>query len=228
MIKAACFDLFSTLISATYPKDISELDIVHMPWQEYESYSEGTEIYRERATGHVKTEEEMMKKIAEALPLQLSDREVEQLRVLRDRRMKIAFSGIRDEVVDMLRALREMGIKIGLISNADLMDKKYWESSRLALYFHDVIFSCDVGLMKPERRIYELAAEHLGVSLEECLFVGDGGSNELWGAKQAGMTTIMAETFHVRPEEIRRRILANADYRVSWFEEIVQIAKNLK
>ena len=30
-----------------------------------------------------------------------------------------------------------------------------------------VIIFGDVGLMKPERRIYELAAEHLGISLEE-------------------------------------------------------------
>jgi len=225
MIKAVCFDLFSTLISATYPKDRSELDIVKMSWQEYESYSEGAEIYRERATGHVKTEEEMMRKIAEALPMELTADEVEQLRALRDRRMCIAFSGIRDDVVEMLGKLKQKGLKIGLISNADLMDKKYWDSSRLAPNFDDVIFSCDVGMMKPERGIYELAAANLGVKTEECLFIGDGGSSELWGAKQAGMTTVMAETFHIRPEETRMKILEWADYRVSRFEEIEELYK---
>ena len=228
MIKAVCFDLFSTLISATYPKDHSELDIVKMPWQEYESYSEGPEIYRERATGRVKTEEEMMQKIAEALPITLTSDEIKQLQELRDRRMRIAFDHIRDDVVEMLKSLKQMGLKVVLISNADLMDKKYWGSSRLAPYFDDVIFSCDVGVMKPDRRIYEMAAARLGVKPEECLFVGDGGSNELWGAKQVGMTTVMAEAFHIKPEETRKKIMESADHRIDRFEQIEKFIQNDK
>ena len=121
-----------------------------------------------------------------------------------------------------------MGLKIGLVSNADLMDKKYWGSSRLAPYFDDVIFSCDVGVMKPDRRIYEMAAARLGVKPEECLFVGDGGSNELWGAKQLGMTTVMAEAFHIKPEETRKKIMESADHRIDRFEQIEKFIQNDK
>ena len=223
MIKAVCFDLFSTLIHATYPKEFSELDVVKMPWREYESYSEGAEIYRERATGKVTTEEEMMVKIAAALPMELSEEEITRLHAGRDYRMRVAFEQIRDDAVDMLAALKARGIKIGLISNADLMDKKYWEISRLAPFFDDVIFSCDVGVMKPALEIYECSMKRLGVTPDMCLFVGDGGSNEIFGAKRAGMKTVLTEEIHTRAAEQRAKILEDADYRIDRFDEIVKI-----
>ena len=52
------------------------------------------------------------------------------------------------------------------------------------------MFSCDVGLSKPDPRIYEIACERLGVEPGDCLFVGDGANDELPGAERAGMAAI--------------------------------------
>ena len=41
------------------------------------------------------------------------------------------------------------------------------------------------------QRIYLLAAERLGVKPEECLFVGDGDSEELSGAEAVGMYAVL-------------------------------------
>jgi len=53
------------------------------------------------------------------------------------------------------------------------------------------VFSCEVGLAKPDPAIYHLAAARLGVEPAECLFVGDGGSDELSGAGAAAMTPVL-------------------------------------
>ena len=48
-----------------------------------------------------------------------------------------------------------------------------------------------VGLKKPDSNIYNLACEQLGVEPGECLYFGDGDSNELSGASQLGMNAVM-------------------------------------
>ena len=50
-------------------------------------------------------------------------------------------------------------------------------------------------MQKPDSRIYKETADLLGVTSYECIFVGDGGSNELEGAKLAGMKAIQAKWY---------------------------------
>jgi putative hydrolase of the HAD superfamily len=49
------------------------------------------------------------------------------------------------------------------------------------------VFSCVFGVRKPDPRIYQTAADRLGVRLQNCVYVGDGGSQELSGALSMGM-----------------------------------------
>lgn len=78
-----------------------------------------------------------------------------------------------------------------MISNADVTEVIAWHDSPISHLFDSVIFSCEVGCVKPEREIYEISMKQLQVDAHECLFVGDGGSMELKGAKNVGMSTIM-------------------------------------
>ena len=50
-------------------------------------------------------------------------------------------------------------------------------------------------MKKPDSCIYREAAKRLCVDPEECIFVGDGGSNELTGAREAGMKAIQAKWY---------------------------------
>lgn len=84
----------------------------------------------------------------------------------------------------------------------------------------EFVFSCNVGLLKPDRQIYELAMEHLNVSPEQCLFVGDGGSNELCGAKSAGMGTVFSEMLEMKNDERRNAVIRYADYHVRHINEL--------
>ena len=66
-----------------------------------------------------------------------------------------------------------------------------WSSTPFASLVGTAVLSYDVRLAKPDPRIYEMAVEGLGVAAEECLYVGDGTSNELSGASKEGMTAVL-------------------------------------
>lgn len=66
-----------------------------------------------------------------------------------------------------------------------------FSQSDLAQYIDIPIFSCEEQLKKPARRIYEIACKRLNVEPEECVYVGDGSSEELTGAASVGMRPIL-------------------------------------
>ncbi|MFI7577416.1 HAD family hydrolase [Micromonospora sp. NPDC049497] len=96
--------------------------------------------------------------------------------------------GVSAATLDVLDALRDDGHPLALISNATSDAAEAWPQSPLAHRFDVAVFSCDVGLSKPDPAIYQLAAERLGVGPAECIFVGDGADGELAGAAAVGMT----------------------------------------
>jgi putative hydrolase of the HAD superfamily len=93
----------------------------------------------------------------------------------------------REGALETLEELRRRGLRLGLISVCSEDVVHAWEETPFARRFDSTVFSCSVGLSKPDPRIYELAAEQLGMPPEECLFVGDGANDELAGAERAGM-----------------------------------------
>lgn len=220
MIKAIYFDLFFTLITPTYAKENNEFDIMGLSAGEWEQYAENEMLYHERALGLVKTETEIIDKIVSTMPFEVNGAKKEKVLDARVKRMKNALQAVPDEIVEVFHQLKSRDIKIGLISNADCIDCKYWGQSVFFPYFDDALFSCNVGLLKPDRKIYELAMRRLGVLPEQCLFVGDGGSNELYGAKEAGMGTVFSEMLEIKDGKRRKEILRYADYHIMHLSEL--------
>jgi putative hydrolase of the HAD superfamily len=96
----------------------------------------------------------------------------------------------RPEALPTVEELRRRGHKLGMISACSQDVPDVWDRTPLGGLFDSTIFSCSVGFSKPDRRIYELAADELGVETSDCLFVGDGANDELPGAERAGMTAL--------------------------------------
>ena len=63
----------------------------------------------------------------------------------------------------------------------------------IAPFVDAAVFSVEVGLRKPDPRMYEMVAERLAVTAGSCLYVGDGGSHELTGAANAEMTAVLLD-----------------------------------
>ena len=97
----------------------------------------------------------------------------------------------REGVLDTLGALRDRGIRTGLISMCSEDVAVTWPETTLAPLIDIATFSATTGLVKPEPAIYLHTAEALGVPPSECLFVGDGANNELAGAEATGMTSVL-------------------------------------
>jgi len=89
------------------------------------------------------------------------------------------------KIVDFLRSLKPRH-HVGLISNAwpDLRD--YITRQKIDDAFHHMVISGEVGVMKPEARIYQIALEQAGVSPNEAVFVDDLYEN-IEGCQAVGM-----------------------------------------
>jgi putative hydrolase of the HAD superfamily len=98
---------------------------------------------------------------------------------------------LRPDAIDTLRALRADGFKIGLVSDCTHELADLWDELALAEFFDAAVFSCREGTRKPDRRLFLAAAERLGVPPEVCLYVGDGGGDELAGSGAVGMHPVL-------------------------------------
>lgn len=115
-----------------------------------------------------------------------------------DQRIKTkseCFNHVLPDVLQLLSALKSMGLRLAIVSNCSDEEVVGIEQSKIHPFFDSIILSYEVKLQKPNVHIYQEAARSLGVALEHCVFVGDGGSHELEGAQRAGMTAIQAKWY---------------------------------
>jgi putative hydrolase of the HAD superfamily len=96
----------------------------------------------------------------------------------------------RADALETLVELKRRGLKRGLISVCSQDVADVWPEFELSRTIDDAVFSCAVGLRKPDPEIYLLACRRLGVGPRDCLYVGDGGSDELAGATRVGMKPV--------------------------------------
>jgi putative hydrolase of the HAD superfamily len=98
----------------------------------------------------------------------------------------------------LLESLRELGLKLGLVSNAfdpGWLLHRDLEQMGIAQRLDFSVFSSEFGLRKPHPAIFERALEALGVEAEHSLFVGDRLYEDVRGAAEVGMTTVQALWF---------------------------------
>jgi putative hydrolase of the HAD superfamily len=119
-----------------------------------------------------------------------TDEQVARAVTLRRALASRVLDAVAPSTSDTLTRLRADGWRLGLISNATAEAAEAWPASRLAGLFDAAVFSCEVGLAKPDPEIYQVAARRLGARSEDCVYVGDGADDELAGAAAAGMAVI--------------------------------------
>jgi putative hydrolase of the HAD superfamily len=183
--RAVIFDLWQTLVP--FPTESANRMYAELaetwgadPATFHEVWIRGR---RERETGPI---EPHLRSIAEELGLR------GDLQAVMTMRRDWTFRSLvpRDDAVPTLEELRRRGHRLGMISACSQDVPDVWERTPFARLFDSAVFSCSVGFSKPDPRIYDFAANELGVEPGDCLFVGDGANDELPGAEQAGMTAL--------------------------------------
>ena len=129
----------------------------------------------------------------------VTDQEIAEIARECEQWKKRVLSEVDPGVFKMLSRVRTLGYGIGIISNASREEVRAWESCPLQGHVDDVVFSCNVGLMKPDREIYEFACARMSIRPSDACFVGDGKFDELRGAASTGMKAIQA-AWYLRQE----------------------------
>lgn len=191
MIRAVIFDMYETLVTlyACPPymgKQITaEIEIPEQKFREIWNPSENDRTLGKR------TVEDVIEEI-----LRVNHRYSEELYETIIAKRKIAsracFDYLHSGILPLFDALKSRGIQIGLITNCFFEERDVIRKTVLFPYFDSVCMSCELGLKKPDPAIYRVCMENLGVSPEECLYVGDGGSRELETAESLGMHPLQA------------------------------------
>ena len=229
MINAVCFDLFHTLVDVgqvpdsvgRYTADVLGLD--HDTWNAG-CFSSFHEI--RKPTRHI----DVIHKIAHGINPDIPYARIEQAVEDRQRRFDYALVNIEQVVLDVINRLRDKQIRVALVSNASTAEVSAWPSSPMAQLFDATIFSCECGYAKPEREIYRHAADSVGVKPEKCLFVGDGGSDEHLGARQAGMVPVLLTRFiqaKMNREKLEQR-RQKADHEIHQLDELLGLIESLR
>ena len=194
MIKAVIFDMFETLVSlfngrTYFSENIAEelgvtTDEFRAAWHANET---------DRTIG-LKTMEEGITVTLQAIG-KYSPETVQQIAGKRLAALGDTFSMIPSESIRLLNSLHERGVKTGLVSNCFSDEAELIKASPLYPLFDAVKLSYEQGIKKPDPQIYYRIMAELDVEPEECLYVGDGGSNELAVAKEIGMKPVQALWF---------------------------------
>ena len=125
--------------------------------------------------------------------------------------------------VEALRAIKALGVPIGLISNAGATPgsvlREIMDGYGLLAHFDHTVFSDEVELSKPAPAIFELSLDAFGVSADAAAFVGDQPLLDVLGPQSAGIRAI--QLGHLREDGI------TPDARIASLDELVPALRKL-
>ena len=196
-VKVVIFDLFETLISGFdtgHPSTTEVAQTLELPVKDFQrEYYQS--IRPARYTGQFPDYATVLRYIAGKLGGNPPESTIKTLTERRQSAFNTHLRRIEPEILDMLNEITTSDIRLGLISNTDGSEVLDWQNSPLARFFEVTIFSHAVGMVKPNPHIYQHACKNLDVAPSDCIFIGDGNSDELRGAAQVGMSPFCAAWF---------------------------------
>jgi putative hydrolase of the HAD superfamily len=135
-------------------------------------------------------------RVAGDLGVTIDAETVAALRTIDDR----SWSAVDPEMLQFVAELKEQGYRLALLSNApaDLVDHA---QSVLEGLVPECLFSSQLGLAKPDPRIFEVALQRLDVRPGDVVFVDDNAEN-VKAARRVGMRVV----HHMSVEQTREEL----------------------
>jgi putative hydrolase of the HAD superfamily len=150
------------------------------------------ETYTDRAVGTYATIEDNIDEICRLLDIAPAREAIARAAKIRCRFAELSLAP-RPDAAACLKTLREMRLKLGLVSDCSAEVPMLWPRTPLAALLDTAVFSCTAGVKKPNPAIYRKACSELNVTPGSCYYVGDGSSEELSGAQVLGMHAVLLE-----------------------------------
>ena len=220
MYQAVYFDAFNTLFGSRWAKDARAR---HLPLQRVvKQFLHEFDAHLQAAYGQAHTGQPVTAGCPTRLFATLADwtglaRSGPPGLLRHKEENTLSWFKVYSDCVYTLQTLRE-GCKLGVISNAWPYLESLLNLLGLWPYFESVIISAQVGLIKPNPAIYELALRTLGISADKAIFVDDIPQNVV-AAEQVGLKGLWL-TRHTAQAPTAYRHLTQ----ISSLSEIIPIA----
>ncbi len=202
--QAVIFDLYGTLIDKLslrgYKEDLRRMASALSIAQD-DFIRLWFDTQNERGLGIFQSHEDNIKYICNKLGWKAGDAQIEHA-VQTYFKYTADSVKLRPHAIEVLTILKSDSYKTGLITDCTASITRIFKDIALAPLIDAAIFSCSVGMLKPDPRIYRLAVEQLAVKPEECLYIGDGDDNELTGALKVGIHAVLIRN----PDEDRNDV----------------------
>lgn len=104
------------------------------------------------------------------------------------------------EVIETLRALKEAGFSLGVLSNRTHPFREHMEGWGLEPYFDLALAAGEVNWYKPDPEIFLHAVRKMGKQPDETLYVGDNYYADVIGAQRAGLPAVLLDAEDIFPE----------------------------
>ena len=105
---------------------------------------------------------------------------------------------LNPEAPRVLKWLKERNKLTGIICNTGRTPgfsiRRFLEKEGVAKYFNIMLFSDEIGIRKPDLKIFQIATKKLNVKPHQIIHIGDNLKSDVWGAKNAGMKAVYFST----------------------------------
>ena len=101
-----------------------------------------------------------------------------------------SFFNLNNELIKYIKKLKKKGYKVAILSDQWHFSKEALYTRRIIKLFRPIVTSCDVGMRKPNPKIYKLMLKKLKLPAKQILFI----DNQEWNtrpAKKLGMKTLL-------------------------------------
>ena len=191
--RAVIFDLFGTLVNSFTRREYDQVNAqmaaaVRVPYAEF--WQLMGETYQDGCLGHYNSYEDLVSDVCCRAGVHANLTQITQAATFHYEFIVNAI--VPDpEVLEALDNLKKTGFRLGLISDCGPSVPLLFPKSPLARYIDVPLFSCEERIKKPSSDIYQRICQRLEMEPQECIYVGDGSSQELTGAAAIGMRPVL-------------------------------------
>ncbi|MCY3989720.1 MAG: HAD family hydrolase [Caldilineaceae bacterium] len=194
--RAVIFDLFGTLVCSFTRREYDRVNAqmaaaVSIPYAEF--WRLMGETLHDSCLGRYSSFEHLISNICSRTGVHADKAQIAQAAAFHYEFVANAIAP-EPEVLEALCKLKERGYRLGLISDCAPPVPLLFPQSPLARFIDTPIFSCEEHIKKPSSAIYQRTCKRMELEPHECIYVGDGSSQELTGAAAVGMRPVLKRT----------------------------------